>query len=1102
MSHAPISDHSRPAGPRPAALLALAAAAIVLALSLLTRPTQAEGDGGTKPDDAGLLAPDAGAGSLEDGSADAAEQDPAVLELVAQAAQVRAFLRGELDTAVDPSTLFNVALHDEAAIAIEAKRLAAIVERVDKLAADAGVDAGPTKKQPKPAKTKKPAIADAGGADGPDADADAGADPRTIMAYDALRSEDPARWKARVDLDRARLAFYGLPKESRDSLIARHVERQKADAESKGKLQLSAAERKAKLAEEERQNALEAARNARTEATRIVAEEHARLLGVAKQQAEFEAKLVQDRTALEQRNEAALTWRRKVSEITTASTRGESASDAADVQYRSLRVTLNDARNQLDEALAAWSSGESLVPAAGADALETVPAEVDRSKAENTRAKVQKVAARLQQEEATFRQARALQLLEEIESLNRLRLSLLPYLSDAKRREVTGFNAPGRDQAVAETRQVSLVMRYHWLAATSWLSGLREGATRGQSLLTAFWLLLKWTLPVAAFVWWRKRADRVLRELRTKVRDNDKKSGRMDPSLLDRTLSFTLRVRAPLEWLLLSWAAVWMLPGAGANLLEVELLTTIFRWTLGGQLVVHAVDAIASDEVRKQRSFGSAKENSLIRFRSLRLIGVTVVGFGLVLSLSNQLVGKGTVYEWVFATSWFAAIPILLVIVKWWRPVIFERMERVRKKRALETWIISKKKGAASFVAAMVGGAYLVITGVARVARGWAGTFTITRRVLAYWFRRGMNKKADEAAPLKYKPVDVATFHRLGPGTPSPKNVPSVADVQVEEVIERIKAPGGGIFAIVGERGAGKTALATRIADKFDELTMVSCPRGGLAAFRPILNRGVGLDESATAEDAAKKLDSKEVDSAVLIDDAHHLIRPMVGGLSDFDQLLDLARQHSNNCTWIFAIDEVLWRLVERARGARPLFDDVIRLKPWSEEGILRLLTNRNTIVGIDPSFEHLLDARATAGDELDRQDALARTSANYYRLLWDYSSGNPGVALHFWRSSLGIDPAGTLCARHFRAPDAADLEQLPDTAVFVLRAIVQLDWALPEDISRATSLSASQVQDALRYGTVKGYFDVEDGQYRVTWTWFRAITRMLYRRHLIFSGS
>jgi hypothetical protein len=428
----------------------------------------------------------------------------------------------------------------------------------------------------------------------------------------------------------------------------------------------------------------------------------------------------------------------------------------------------------------------------------------------------------------------------------------------------------------------------------------------------------------------------------------------------------------------------------------------------------------------------------------------------------------------------------------------------VRKKGPIQQWVLANRDGTASFGAAIAGGTYLFAMGAWRVLRSWIVSFTVTRHVLAYLFRRGMSKKAETSEVIALAPLEEAVAVWLGPETPSTVIVPSVADEQVNVVMEQIDAPGGGVFAIVGERGAGKTTLVDRIARSSPEIMRISCPVGGIDAFEAALVSAV-LDDDADHADVTTAVErlGKFANGAVLIDDAHHLILPMMGGLDEFDRVLALARDNSSRCSWIFAVDDVVWRFFERARGATPLFDDVVRLQPWTEEGIARLLNHRNELADISPSFEQLVTDLPEDADDIDVREALERTEASYYRLLWDYASGNPGVALHFWRHSLGVDPDGRVCVRLFKAPDAEDLQALPDPAVFVLRAIVQLGWASFEQICDATALAPSQVKDALRYGTVKRYFDIRaDGRFQITWRWFRAITRFLKRRHLIFTGS
>jgi hypothetical protein len=213
-----------------------------------------------------------------------------------------------------------------------------------------------------------------------------------------------------------------------------------------------------------------------------------------------------------------------------------------------------------------------------------------------------------------------------------------------------------------------------------------------------------------------------------------------------------------------------------------------------------------------------------------------------------------------------------------------------------------------------------------------------------------------------------------------------------------------------------------------------------------------------------------------------------------------MARTCSENTSWVFAFDEVIWRLLQRMRGTKPLFDDVIRIAPWKEEGIVSLLTTRNAVAQVTPKFDSLVGVLPDDADAIDQAEALARTEENYLRLLWHYSSGNPGIALHAWRSSLGIGEDGDVMVRVFQAPSPAALEGLPDNALFVLRAIVQLERATVQDICAVTRFPLGVVQDVVRYGRVRGYICEWDNGIGISWTWFRAVTKLLQRRHFLYS--
>jgi hypothetical protein len=130
------------------------------------------------------------------------------------------------------------------------------------------------------------------------------------------------------------------------------------------------------------------------------------------------------------------------------------------------------------------------------------------------------------------------------------------------------------------------------------------------------------------------------------------------------------------------------------------------------------------------------------------------------------------------------------------------------------------------------------------------------------------------------------------------------------------------------------------------------------------------------------------------------------------------------------------------------------------------------------------------------------RTEADYHRLLWDASGGNPGVALHLWRDALRVAPDGTVMVTLFSAPDPRDLVRLSADMAFVLRAVLRLERVGADDVARATLLSTSDVHEALHFAERRGWIEQRERRYRVTWAWLRAITLFLQRRRLLVGGE
>jgi ABC-type multidrug transport system fused ATPase/permease subunit len=962
--------------------------------------------------------------------------------------QLRALMAGALDTGVSPQSLFEVSLADEAAMEIEATRIRALLHAAAEAARPPLAAAGPRVR--------------GAGSEPPDAG--------------TLRSElervDQRLWETRLELDRARLEFYSLSPVARGELLRAHESRQQA-----ARPRESEQARRAREAEAERGRALAAAKAARTEAERLVSEELARLLAleasVNRARAGFEAewaKILEDK-------DIVLGWHRRVRDAK------EAGSADPDSTYDALRRALRGARDDLTGALDALSDAATMIPDPGPDPLSEVPSDVQTEHAREQRAAVVRAIAQARQEERALRERRAAALLEEITALNRDRLGLLPYLSASKRDAITGFTAAGWDQARSEARQLALILRYHRHVALDWLISFRSGGSAGVSPWKAAALAVPLLLAIVVFLWTRRRTHPLLIHLEARIRAADRAERRMTPSVARRTVRVLAKVHRPLEWLVLYAVVIWLLPRSALELLEVQLVSSAVGWILAGSLIVNTIDALAAGSANSQQSAQNGAET--IRLRSLRLVGRTVVAFALILVLSSRLVGQGTIYSWVFSTCWFAALPVFLLIVRWWRGTVFERMDRVRKKTALEAWVLANRSGWKSFLAAMVGALHLFGTGIVKTVRGWLSGFDVARRVHAYLFKREIERLGGERPNASLRPPNDGALEWLHPEHELADWIASPSDPIVDRLRQRVGQQRGGIIAIVGARGMGKSSLLRLLAREHPHAVSMSC-----AAHMELAHVRDVYDGQAKAAQTAPRL--------LLLDDAHALIKPCIGGLATFDDVIAFARGNATHSLWVLAVDAALWPLLKRARDARPIFDETSILAPWNETQIGALLADRCARAGIAPIYDDLLDKLPPGSDEVDRQDALRAKQAGYERMLWDHVSGNPALALEAWRASLAQDERGILHVRSLQVPDTSRLDALPDSSLFILRAVLQLAPAGADAVAQATGLLPDEVIQEFRLEQAHGVFVEHDGGMRVSWHWLRAVTRLLERRHLL----
>jgi hypothetical protein len=677
------------------------------------------------------------------------------------------------------------------------------------------------------------------------------------------------------------------------------------------------------------------------------------------------------------------------------------------------------------------------------------------------------------------------ELAVSIQALYRLRIRLIPNLSPAYRAELLGRGYRGVVELKSELSYVGLGMRYQRTLVPQlvgeWLNRI------AQAPLPTIWGFFQLVVIVALFRAWRVwartglprwRESLVATRTRARIR-------------WARFIWYFDQVRRPLEWLLLAELFFSVLDLSLVKG-DVERLSAILRWTLLAWVLVRFIHAAAA----RGKAGLLTGDVARLRLRSLRTLACWLVLLGLGLDLAESYAGRGAIYAWVWMTFKTLMIPVALLLLVWWRPTIFARLEREPKGREWIQRVLRHRTWFRGFLGAAVGGLYLLglytiqwIMQIVTVSE-WG------RGLQSHWYRLGVARAASDrnntvdTDPL---PVDVQAKLLEGDGN----IIEKVGRETSRRLGELIDQGTGGVAAIVADRGFGKTTLIQRLGRQHEgKLLIVDCPPGGCEPLMRALARELEIDPETVSAQAIVDALVLGGYSAVAIDNYHRLARPIMGGQAEIERFAEVVVASPRELVWIALVNRAAWRYISRVRSHRLAVEEVYQLRTWTEAEISDLIDLRCRAAGIEPDFEQLILPRRL--DDGDYPSLADCNRAKVFRLIWDIGGGSPAAAVRIWMESLGVGPKGKIVVHVPSLPQTAAFEKLDISFLLVLRVILQCELATLDDIVRSLRLAPRDARGALRLMQLREWVEIVDGRYRITDAWYGTVTRVLGRRNLI----
>ncbi len=458
------------------------------------------------------------------------------------------------------------------------------------------------------------------------------------------------------------------------------------------------------------------------------------------------------------------------------------------------------------------------------------------------------------------------------------------------------------------------------------------------------------------------------------------------------------------------------------------------------------------------------------------------------LFLVRRAFGMLFVGRWLHVLGYLGYGLVIYALLSLWKDFIarqFARLAGERGERAVQ-FINTHRDRFYGMVVIFGAFIYVVVLELVRWAQRYLQGLEVTKRVVNFIFRKRieLDKHTQEASadmdplPEPYieafmeRPLNESEFlkHRQG---------------ELDELmtyLERWRTDGtDGAVAILGEYGMGKTTLLDIAQSRLEGLgpmlrydivqkhTNEAEALGLLAEIFGLPRRPLSV-----AEMAERLLELPR--TVVLLDGCHNLYLRRVGGFDAIRTFLQLVSLTNHHHAWLMTFNRFAWRYINRLKDWGKAFLEV-ELGALTEQELRTLIERRSAETGFELNFRSL--AVGTSGGADPSRDV--RSANGYFRLLADFSKGNPRVAMRYWLRSLCIGAnEKTLDVRLFAVPPMPQVGLSPDFG-FMLAAIVQHENLSGSELETIVNVDLATCTMALDIFQEKGIIQLRANSQRAS---------------------
>lgn len=680
------------------------------------------------------------------------------------------------------------------------------------------------------------------------------------------------------------------------------------------------------------------------------------------------------------------------------------------------------------------------------------------------------------------------------------RRALEPYISREQQ-------VKDRANLLQDIRQeVSLLPSSVWMMARDRWSSLTElsGKYSDYNVLRGLVRGSVWTIVLVLGWWWARgqvnhwalMAAQRVRRWRPELRMSDV-AALKEP---------TVRLLRNAVDLALGYSLIWSLDG---GLKEITFVLLVYLQFSQYRVILAAFDllAITTDEVRPALLVLRKDIYTLARTTVRWFTGYWIVS-AFIRFLCWDVLGLDTItnlVEWFLGWGWW----ILIGWALWrWQPYLRERTAPHAEGHKVVAWLARDDNSLVFRIPRAIGCLVFFVarSGVDLLYRGARDGSNLSW-LLNLVSRYRLDDDASEEIRVLSEEMRLAIVNAVT----DDKHLIHREELQsttASALAEWRRTQRRGLMAIVGDRGSGKSTATEQVEElvkaKGMEVTTLDLTER-LTAETELIRWLCAQLELPPCESLDKVAEAIELlpSQCIILRGVHRAFERRVGGMAAITGLLYVLNTTSDRHFWAISLHGPAWDYFDSMGSLvdTGVFRVVVRLAPLSSSQLRALTAARLGSLGLRIDFSGLVRASAFGADP---EVELERSTAMFYRLLAEASTGNPTIAMHmFARCVVPTDDEHVVTVRMGSVLSGGVIDALSEAALFVLVALRLQDQLTLEEIVEVTNLSLPLVRATVRDLLSRNLLERGDNDMlQVPDEALQSVTRTLRRRHFLHLGA